>query len=284
MIESEQNQGDETMPSASENAENVSQNDENKVDDASVAVESGVGESIAVSDDQPTEKVEVETVDKKEGDESEAKAMEDEGLDTTIDEEFDSDFDNIEEIDPSYEIDANLWKPINSFDEVDLKPPKAAPVEGQEEKKEKKKEEVVEDKGDDEWADLYKIRTEKEKDQEFREFIRELRRPKIVAYLPDRVAAKGTTVRLTCSVEGNNIMTRWTKDDVPLERKKNVQTRSDGEIHTLEITDITTKDAGVYTAYFKNRAGEVETSSRIRVFDGSLHKPDHIDIALVKGE
>lgn len=277
------------MPSA-DNAENADQaSDENKTDDASVAVESGVGESIAVSsDEQKTDQpkvVEGETGEKKEGDESEAKAMEDEGLDTTIDEEFDSDFDNIEEIDPSYEIDSTLWKSIKSFDEVDLKPPKAAPVEGQEEpKKEKKKEEAVETKEDDEFADLYKIRTEKEKDQDFKEYIRELCRPKIVAYLPDRVAAKGTTVRLTCSVEGNNIMTRWTKDDVLLERKKNVQTRSDGEIHTLEISDITVKEAGVYTAYFKNRAGEVETSSRIRVFDGSLHKPDHIDIALVKGE
>lgn len=265
----------------------VEASDENKTaDDTSVAVESGVGESIVTSTDEPKTdqpKVEGESSEKKEVDESLAKTMDDEGLDTTIDEEFDSDFDNIEEIDPSYGIDPNLWKSIKSFDEVDLKPPKVEPVEGQEPKKEKKKEEAVETKEDDEFADLYKIRTEKEKDQDFKEYIRELCRPKIVAYLPDRVAPKGTTVRLTCSVEGNNIMTRWTKDDMPMERKKNVTTRSDGEIHTLEITDITSREAGVYTAYFKNRAGEVETSSKIAVFDGSLHKPDHIDIALVKG-
>lgn len=274
------------MPST-ENVENVGQvNDENKIDDASVAVESGIGESIAVSsDEQKTDlpKVEGESGEKKEGDVSETKAMEDEGFDTTIDEEFDSDFDNIEEIDPSYEIDSKLWKSIQSFDEVDLKAPKAEVPEGQEVKKEKK-DDAAEQKEDDGFGDLYYIRSEKEKDENFQEYIKELCRPKIVAYLPDRMAAKGTTIRLICSVEGNNIMTRWTKDDVLLERKKNVQTRSDGEIHTLEISDITAKDAGVYTAYFKNRAGEVETSSRIRVFDGSLHKPDHIDIALVKGE
>lgn len=104
------------MPSA-ENAENVGQ-DENKIDDVSVAAESGVGESIAVSsDDQKTDqpKVEGESGEKKEGELSEAKTMDDEGLDTIMDEEFDSDFDNIEEIDPSYGIDPTLWKSIKAL-------------------------------------------------------------------------------------------------------------------------------------------------------------------------
>ena len=250
-----------------------------------MAVESGIGESectVVKDDDQPKNDEKCDQVEQNEGDKSQVETNVDEGLDTTICEEFDSDFDVIEDIDPSYEIDANLWKPIQSFDEVDLKPQKAEPKEGEEPKREKKEKEV-EVKEDNEFADLYKIRTEKEKDQEFREYIRELCRPKIVSFLPDRAAAKGTSIRLTCTVEGNNITARWTKDDQPMEKSRNVITRSDGEIHTLEISEITSREAGVYTAYFKNRAGEVETSSRITVFDGSLHKPDHVDIALVKG-
>lgn len=259
--------------------------DESKIDDLSVAVtDSGIGESATVTVTEQPEKP--EDGDKKVDETEASKAnMDGEGSDVGV-EEIDSDFDNIEEVDPSYEIDANLWKSIKSFDEVDLKPPKAEPKEGEPAPKEekKKKEEEPEVADTSEIDEFYRIRTEKEKDDDFQEYIRELCRPQIISYLPDRVVAKGSTVRLTCTVKGNNIQTRWTKNDEPLERGKKVITKTDGEIHTLEIPDITVKEAGVYTAYFKNRAGEVETSSRIRVFDGALHKPDHLDIALVKGE
>jgi hypothetical protein len=217
--------------------------------------------------------------------EGEEKLAELEGSDTS--EDIESDFDVMEEIDPSFEIDSSLWTKVADLDECELKPaPKEVP-EGQkpaEEKKPKKKEEEVVEEEDSGFQELVVVRSEKDRDQEFQEYIRELCRPSIVSYLPDRVAPKGTDVRLTCTVKGNNIQTKWMKDDVVLERSKNIQTRTDGEIHILEITKITEKNAGVYTAIFKNRAGEVETSSRIKVFDGKLHKPDHLDIALVQGE
>lgn len=286
-IESEQKIEENAVPSA----ENVGQEqpssdeskqvegDQSKIDDVSVAADSGIGESAPVTE-QKTEVGDEKKAEDSKIEDSQAKVMDGED-DTTVD-EIDSDFDNIEDIDPSYEIEANLWKPITSFDEVDLKPPRAEPKEGEEPKKKKEDEGAAE--VDSEYADFYKIRTEKEKDDDFQEYIRELRRPMIVSYLPDCVVPKGTNVRLTCTVQGNNIQTRWTKNDEPLERGKRVTTKSDGEIHIFEIPEITEKENGVYTAYFKNRAGEVETSTRVRVFDGSLHKPDHLDIALVKGE
>lgn len=284
IAQSVENVGQEQPPPPSSGDENKQQGEnDSKADDASVsvAVDSGVGESVAASE-QKTEKAPEGDAPKVEGDASQAKVMDGEGSETTV-EEIDSDFDNIEEVDPSWGIDANLWKSIRSFDEVDLKPPKAEPLEGEEPKKEKKEkvEEVVEENND--IAEFYRIRTEKEKDQDFKEYIRELCRPQIISYLPDRCVPKGSTVRLTCTVQGNNIQTRWMKGENLVERGKKVQIRTDGEIHILEITDITEREAGDYTAYFKNRAGEVETSSRISVFDGSLHKPDHLDIALVKG-
>lgn len=296
MIESEPKQ-EESVPSSENVAEIVGQeqqpsSDENKsteggeikVDDAS-SVESNANAK------QPVEAVTNNEMKAGEGEaksaiEGEKPAEPTEPIEPEEDttEDFDSDFDNIEEVDPSYEIDTSLWKTFESFDEVDLKPPKPEPKEGEEdEPKKKKKDEEVEVEEDSGFSELV-VRSEKERDQEFREYIRELCRPQIISYLPDRVAAKGTTVRLTCTVKGNNIQTRWTKDDVLIERGKKVSVKTDGEIHTLEIPDITDRDAGVYTAYFKNRAGEVETSSKITVFDGKLHKPDHIDIALVKGE
>lgn len=214
------------------------------------------------------------------------KAAEAEGSDTAVESDVDSDFDIMEEIDPSFAIDASLWKKVKDFDECDLKPEKKDNPENadKEEKKPKKKEEVVEEEEDSGFHELVVIRSEKERDEEFREYIRELCRPSIVSYLPDRIAPLGSDVRLTCTVKGNNVQMKWMKDEVTLERGPRLQTRTDGEIHILEISKITAKDAGVYTANFKNRAGEVETSSRVRVFDGKLHKPDHIDIALVKGE
>lgn len=216
------------------------------------------------------------------------KAAEAAGSETEIETDIESDFDIMEEIDPSYEIDASLWTKVADIDECDLKPEKKDKAENdnkdkEKEEKKKKKEEEADAEEDSGFSEIT-IRSEKDRDQEFQEYIRELCRPSIVSYLPDRVAPKGSNVRVTCTVQGNNVQTRWMKNDVLLERGKKVQTRSDGEIHSLEITDITEREAGTYTAFFKNRAGEVETSTRITVFDGKLHKPDHIDIALVKGE
>ncbi|KAG5675501.1 hypothetical protein PVAND_005397 [Polypedilum vanderplanki] len=289
----------QTVPSSDESSSKVGQeqtqkpsSDENKspegskiiIDDAPKSSDEKTTENIAenvatatTTNESDEKKKESDAV---EGEASEDKAMDAEGSDTAI--ESDSDFDNIEEIDPSYGIDQNLWKSVKNLDECDFKPPQAAPVEGAEEEKKKKKEDEGEAEEDSGYAEFYRIRSEKERDEEFQEYIRELCRPTIVSYLPDRVAAKGSNVRLTCTVKGNNIQTRWTKNDEPLERGKKAVTKSDGEIHILEINDITEREAGVYTAYFKNRAGEVETSTRIKVFNGKLHKPDHIDIALVK--
>lgn len=301
MLEIEQKPAEESVTSA-ENVvqeqavsapEAVAENKpaETKTDDAATTekpVES-VGENVeqpqaAIPEGEVKPEVAPVEADEKPKD-SEEKLAELEGSDTT--EDIESDFDVMEDIDPSYEIDSSLWKKVKDFDECDFKPEKKDAPEGEkapEEKKPRKKEEEAGEEEDSGFSELVVVRSEKDRDQEFQEYIRELCRPSIVSYLPDRVAPKDSDVRLTCTVKGNNIQTRWMKDDVVLERGKNVQTKTDGEIHILEITKITAKNAGVYTACFKNRAGEVETSSRIKVFDGKLHKPDHIDIALVQGE
>jgi hypothetical protein len=200
--------------------------------------------------------------------------------------ESDSDFDIMEEIDPSYEIDTSKWKTIKDFDEVDLKPEKKDdPEKGEKPEKRKKADEEEEaDVEEESHGVVIYVRSEKERDEEFRNYVRDLCRPQIISYLPDRNAPKGSNVKLTCTVKGYNMTVRWLKNGEELQRSKTIQTKSDGEIHMLEITKITNKDAGEYTVVFKNRAGEVSTSSLIKVFDGKLHKPDHLDIALVKGE
>lgn len=296
---------DQIIEETSSNAENklVEGGGEAKIEDSSeTKIEGEVKVDEAPQAEKPADSVDAKPEEGKIDVDSKEKAMEGEGSDTTIESDIDSDFDNIEEVDPSWGIDPTLWKSIQSFDEVDLKPAKAAVPEGEEveetkEDRKRKKEEAdaaaaaaasaaaaAAGEEEDSGFSEIKVRSEKERDEEFQEYIRELCRPQIVSYFPDRVASIGSTVRLTCTVKGNNIQTKWMKDENVLERKKNVQTKSDGEIFTLEITEITEKDAGVYTAQFKNRAGEVETSSTIKVFDGKLHKPDHIDIALVKGK
>lgn len=261
---------------------------ETKIDDTCVVKTDSVGENV----EQPKAPVEGEAKPEvvqggEKLEDSLDKAMDEAGSDTAF-ESDDSDFDVMEEIDPSYAIDSNLWTKVADIDACDLKPAKkeVPQEEGAEKISEPKKAKKVEEEEAEEdsgFSELV-VRSEKDRDQEFQEYIRELCRPSIVSYLPDRVAPKGCNVRLTCTVQGNNIQTQWMKDEVLLERGKRLQTRSDGEIHSLEISEITEKDAGVYTAVFKNRAGEVETSSRVKVYDGKLHKPEHVDIALVKGE
>jgi hypothetical protein len=206
---------------------------------------------------------------------------------TTIESDIDSDFDNIEDIDPSWKIDPSNWQKVDDLSTIDLKPAPPLGPDGKPEKEKEKKKKEDDAGGDDEdsgYAEFYYVKSEKERDQEFQEYIRELCRPQIVSYLPDRCAPKGSDVRLTCTVKGNNVQARWMKDGNALEKSKKVQTRTDGEIHTLELSSVNEKDAGEYTAVFKNRAGEVETSSTVKVYDGKLHKPDHLDIAIIKGK
>lgn len=302
MLESEQPAVEQPEPAAESasqdqpSAEAQPVGDENKpaeaepkADDAVAPPAASVGEN--VEQPKPAEgevKAEATPADGEKPKEGDEKLAEMEGSDTTIESDIDSDFDVMEEIDPSYAIDSQLWQTVADINLVDLKPAAKPEPEGEDGKpkpaEKKKEKEVVEEEEDSGFSELVVVRSEKERDQEFQEYIFELCRPSIVSYLPDRVAPKGSDVRLTCTVKGNNVMVKWLKDGEPLERKKNVQYRSDAEIHILEITKITEKDAGEYTAVFKNRAGEVETASRIKVYDGKLHKPDHIDIALVKGK
>lgn len=303
MLESEPKAVEETLPIAEDVVQEQQQaavaDDENKptenvevkTDDASV-VEKPV-ESVGENVEQPKAPTEGEVKpeliqDNAKLEDSLDKAMDGAGSDTAIESDVDSDFDVMEEIDPSYAIDPNLWTKVADIDACDLKPakkevPEEEGAEKKPEAKKAKKEEEEEAEEDSGFSEIV-VRSEKDRDQEFQEYIYELCRPNIVSYLPDRVAPKGCNVRLTCTVQGNNVQTAWLKDDLALERGKRYQTRSDGEIHSLEIIEITEKDAGVYTAVFKNRAGEVETSSRVKVYDGKLNKPEHIDIALVKGE
>lgn len=291
-VTSAENVGQEQSQAAAVDENKPTEITEPKIDDAS-AVEKPV-ESVGENVEQPKAPIEGEAkTEVVQGEDSKIedsldKAMDGAGSDTAVESDVDSDFDVMEEIDPSYAIDPNLWTKVADIDACDLKPAKkeVPGEEGEEKKPEKKakKEEAEEDVEEDSGFSEIVIRSEKERDQEFQEYIFELCRPSIVSYLPDRVAPKGSNVRLTCTVQGNNIQTKWMKDEVTIERGKRLQTKSDGEIHSLEISEITEKDAGVYTAVFKNRAGEVETSSHVKVYDGKLHKPDHIDIALVKGE
>lgn len=226
---------------------------------------------------------------------AEGEQPEDEQSESEVESEMDSsDYDVIED-----EIDPSLWKKVRNFDDCDFKPEKKDPVkaegaEGEEAPapvvKASRKKASSEDDEDNESEEKssggvqIEIRSEKQRDTEFREYVSQLCRPHIISYLKDRIAAKGTAIRLTCTVEGNNVQAAWKKNGVNLDKSKNVQYKSDGQVHTLDLLKLTDRDAGEYTCIFKNRAGEVETIANVKVFDGKLHKPDHIDIALVKGE
>ena len=202
-----------------------------------------------------------------------------------------SEYDVIED-----EIDPILWKKVRNFDDCDFKPEKKDPIKAEGEEGEEAppparaaRKKVESDEEDNEsvvssGGVKIDIKSEKQRDTEFREYVSQLCRPHIISFLKDRIAAKGTAIRLTCTVEGNNVQASWKKNGVNLDKGKYVQYKSDGQVHTLDLLKLTDRDAGEYACTFKNRAGDVETIANVKVYDGKLHKPDHIDIALVKGE
>ncbi|XP_052890695.1 muscle M-line assembly protein unc-89 [Anopheles moucheti] len=109
--------------------------------------------------------------------------------------------------------------------------------------------------------------TEKEKDAEFQRLRKASRPPLYLTKLTDRSAPTGSTIKLQCTVEGQEVTVRWMKNDQPIERSANLQTSAADGLYTLTIKGLKHSDAGVYTIYAKNRGGEIPSVARVRVYD-----------------
>uniref|UniRef100_A0A182K136 Ig-like domain-containing protein n=1 Tax=Anopheles christyi TaxID=43041 RepID=A0A182K136_9DIPT len=109
--------------------------------------------------------------------------------------------------------------------------------------------------------------TEKEKDAEFQRVRKASRPPLYLTKLTDRSAPAGSTIKLQCTVEGQEVTVRWLKNDLPLDRTPNLQTSAADGLYTLTIKHLKHSDAGEYKILAKNRGGEIPSIAHVRVYD-----------------
>uniref|UniRef100_A0A182NFQ7 Ig-like domain-containing protein n=1 Tax=Anopheles dirus TaxID=7168 RepID=A0A182NFQ7_9DIPT len=114
--------------------------------------------------------------------------------------------------------------------------------------------------------------TEKEKDAEFQRVRKASRPPLYLTKLTDRSAPTGSTIKLQCTVEAQEVTVRWLKNDQPVERSNRLQTSAADGLYTLTITDLKHKDAGEYKILAKNRGGEIPSVAHVRVYDAMKPK------------
>uniref|UniRef100_A0A182UXM4 Ig-like domain-containing protein n=1 Tax=Anopheles merus TaxID=30066 RepID=A0A182UXM4_ANOME len=109
--------------------------------------------------------------------------------------------------------------------------------------------------------------TEKEKDAEFQRLRKASRPPLYLTKLTDRSAPAGSTIKLQCTVEGQEVTVRWLKNDQQIERTPNLQTSAADGLYTLTIKHLKHSDAGEYKILAKNRGGEIPSVAHVKVYD-----------------
>ncbi|XP_035890512.1 muscle M-line assembly protein unc-89 [Anopheles stephensi] len=109
--------------------------------------------------------------------------------------------------------------------------------------------------------------TEKEKDAEFQRLRKASRPPLYLTKLTDRSAPTGSTIKLQCTIEGQEVTVQWLKNDQPIERTAYLQTSVADGLYTLTIKGLRHSDAGEYKIVAKNRGGVVPSIARVRVYD-----------------
>uniref|UniRef100_A0A3B4AG44 Ig-like domain-containing protein n=1 Tax=Periophthalmus magnuspinnatus TaxID=409849 RepID=A0A3B4AG44_9GOBI len=83
-------------------------------------------------------------------------------------------------------------------------------------------------------------------------------RPVFKDVFKNQTIEAGGTVTLVCVIEGKPTTVRWLKDSQPITSEKRCffKTKQNGE-STLIISNVTTKDSGIYTCEAVNKFGEV---------------------------
>jgi hypothetical protein len=93
-------------------------------------------------------------------------------------------------------------------------------------------------------------------------------RLKFVTKLADQRLHEGSDLKFTCYVDGKFPTFTWYKDDIPLihSRKYRQKIRKDGKV-TMQVINVGPEDAGIYKINAKNYAGEIESTSKVLIFD-----------------
>lgn len=113
-----------------------------------------------------------------------------------------------------------------------------------------------------------KIMSEREKDVEWARQRALMRPPLLVSHLKDRAGPPGSTVKLTCSVSGPELVVKWLKNGVQVDKNPAKYKFSVSEaLLSLEVHNLEPSDAGEYQCIIKNKNGETSTVARIKVYE-----------------
>lgn len=90
--------------------------------------------------------------------------------------------------------------------------------------------------------------------------------PKFYSYPHNRIAEEGETVRFQCAVAGHpDPWVTWQKDGEIVNPSARLIITERDDIRTLEISDVSYKDSGIYKIVLENDVGRIEASAKLDV-------------------
>ncbi|GAB0100344.1 muscle M-line assembly protein unc-89 [Sergentomyia squamirostris] len=100
------------------------------------------------------------------------------------------------------------------------------------------------------------------------------KKPHFTTQLMDRTAAEGSTIKLIANVMGDfDSQVLWSKNHIPLESSSRHRTTFRDGLAILEIFGATPDDSAEYSCLVRNRHGQAETSSKLKVYEGFESTP-----------
>lgn len=87
------------------------------------------------------------------------------------------------------------------------------------------------------------------------------------ASLKDSIVTEGSTVKFVCSVTGPDPTFKWFKNDEPLELTKNMKNNSKLNVGALIISNVTSRDSGLFKCEVSNKHFAVESDAMLTVLE-----------------
>lgn len=85
--------------------------------------------------------------------------------------------------------------------------------------------------------------------------------------LSNQTVQKGQTVKMICSVIGEQAILKWQKNSKAIDFDSRVKLMNSGGIGQIMISDVCAKDAGEYVCHAKNNYNEIKTSCVLKVIE-----------------
>ncbi|XP_051161896.1 titin homolog isoform X2 [Leptopilina boulardi] len=92
--------------------------------------------------------------------------------------------------------------------------------------------------------------------------------PKFYTVPHNRVAEEGETIRFQCAITGHPMpWVIWDKNGVPITQTPRIVIKEKDDLRVLEISQVTSEDAGLYRVTLENDVGRTEASARLEIIN-----------------